>query len=59
MSAEIVAHVRALRHIAGWPYSKIAVTVGLSLGTVYRTAQENKNNEKSVRGRPWMLRPEL
>lgn len=59
VSAEIAAQVRALRHIAGWPYRKIAVAVGLSLGTVYRTAQKNKKNKKSVHGRPWMLRPEL
>jgi len=60
VSGEVAAHVRALRHIAGWPYRKIALAVGLSLGTVHRTAQQKQHQkEKKVRGRPWMLRPEL
>ena len=52
-------HIRALRHIAGWPYRKIAIAVSLPLSTVYYTAPKNPTQEKRTRGQPWMRRPEL
>ncbi|KAG0638425.1 hypothetical protein HOY80DRAFT_1001819 [Tuber brumale] len=59
ISTETGAQVRALRQIAGWPYRKIAIAVNLSLGSVYRAAQQHPIREKRVLGCPWMLGQEL
>lgn len=57
VSLEVSAHIRALRHIAAWPYRKIATAVCLPVSTVYRTAQKEPSTpgQRKVRGRPWIL----
>lgn len=60
VSAQVAAYIQALRHIAFWPYRKIADAVKLPLTTVYRTAHQYSTPtiNKGKRGRPLLLSPE-
>ena len=61
LSTEIKAQIQALRHLALWPYRKIADTINLPLTTVYRAAQQPvlpPNNPRTTRGRHRLLTPE-
>ena len=60
VSAQVAAYIQALRHIAFWPYRKIAEAVKLPLTTVYRTARQYSTPtvNKGKRGRPLLLTSE-
>jgi len=55
LSVEVRAQIHALRHIASWPYRKIAESVNLPLTTVYRAAKQalhqQTNSQDLSRGR--------
>lgn len=61
VSLEVSVYIRALRHIAAWPYRKIAVAISLPISTVYRTAQKEPSTpgQRKVRGRPWILNQDI
>lgn len=65
LSAEVKAQVQALRHIALWPYRKIAESINLPLTTVFRAAQQSPSStplsttRSATRGRHPILSPEI
>ena len=57
ISPSMRAKIRALYHIANWPFRKIASVTGIALTTVYRVAKPPITPKRNrVRGRPFLLR---
>lgn len=57
LTVEMRSKIRALYHLAHWPFRKIASITGVSLTTVYRVAKPPITPQRNrVRGRPFLLR---